>query len=56
MTENTQGKNVGVDVLGDLPSKRNKNVFKINCIFDEKGADLESVIERAFGTYYDRRA
>ena len=30
---------------------KKKNEFKINIIFNEKGEELEKVIERAFGNY-----
>lgn len=28
-----------------------KNEFKINCIFNENGEELNKIIERAFGNY-----
>lgn len=30
---------------------KKKNEFKINIIFNEKGEELETIIERAFGNY-----
>lgn len=30
---------------------KKKNDFKINIIFNEKGATLDRIIERAFGNY-----
>ena len=35
--------------------RNNRNVFKMKCIFDERGESLENVIERAFGNYCSRR-
>ena len=53
MTEDKRIINVEVNKRSDV--KNNKNVFKMKCIFDEKGAELESVIERAFGNYCNQR-
>lgn len=30
---------------------KKKNEFKINIIFNEKGEELDKIIERAFGNY-----
>ena len=32
-----------------------KNVFKMKCIFDERGESLEHVVEKAFGAYCNKR-
>lgn len=34
---------------------KKKNEFKINIIFNEKGEELEKIIERAFGNYLLKR-
>lgn len=34
---------------------KKKNEFKINIIFNEKGEELEKIIERAFGNYCQKR-
>ena len=34
---------------------KKKSDFKINIIFNEKGEELEKVIERAFGNYVLKR-
>lgn len=34
---------------------KKKNDFKINLIFNEKGEELEKVIERAFGNYCQKK-
>ena len=33
----------------------NRNVFRMKCIFDERGDNLENIIERAFGNYCSRK-
>lgn len=34
---------------------KKKNEFKINIIFNEKGEELEKIIERVFGNYCQKR-
>lgn len=41
-------------MLGENKEKKEykkKNDFKINIIFNEKGEELEKIVERAFGNY-----
>ena len=32
-----------------------KNIFKIKCMFNEQGDNLENIVERAFGNYCSKR-
>ena len=34
---------------------KKKNDFKINIIFNEKGEELQKIIERAFGNYCQKK-
>lgn len=46
----------GVDrFMEDKKKYKKKNEFKINLIFDEKGEELEKIVERAFGNYCLKR-
>ncbi len=41
----------GVDSMQEKKKYKKKNDFKINLFFNEKGENLEKIVERAFGTY-----
>lgn len=41
----------GVDSMQEKKKYKKKNEFKINLFFNEKGENLEKIVERAFGTY-----
>ena len=50
MTEDKQ--TINKEVKKQVPSK---NVFKMNCVFNEQGESLEHIVERAFSNYCSKR-
>ena len=42
---------VNLETKNQIHSKNNKNIFKIKCMFNEQGDNLENIIERAFGNH-----
>jgi len=53
MTEEKQI--INTEVTKRVRPKNNINTFKIKCRFNERGDNLESVIEKAFGSYCNKR-
>lgn len=45
----------GVDSMQEKKKYKKKNDFKINIFFNEKGENLETIIERAFGKYVSKK-